>query len=348
MRVYIPNLKSDNILEIIETFDTYYKNIEKEFETTGSVIVVSLDFCNVYNFEPFAMLVCVKFVRNCQKKEYIKTQYSPQNLTYEKHGYGGSMQFFSSMGIPYGKAINERLGSGNHLPVTILSKDQVRKQFVEKSTDFNTELINISTCYAKILTRNSPEATIGISFVIREMLRNVFEHSGDDKAIVCAQYWKKKDLVELAISDSGIGVYESLANNENFADIVLNNKNAIEYALKPGVSKISVQNIKNHRINPHDNSGFGLYIASELCTSLGGSFLIHSQDTIFVKGEVDAEYYEKIADIFSGTTIKMTLKPSLLNNYEAIFNDILTSGEEKALAFENAISKASTLSKSMK
>lgn len=345
MYIQIPTLKSSNALEIIRDFGNYSREAKEKFISTGETSDFSFDFCNVYNYEPFAMLICAKFVKACHKSGYIKTKYYT-NLKDSVHGYGGSMQFFESMGIPYGKKVNERRGSSNHVPVTVLTKQAITKSFIKKSTDFNTELISLSIEFANVLTRDMPIATQSISFIIREMLRNVFEHSEDDSAFICAQYWKTKDIVELAISDSGIGIFNSLVKNINFTNRVTNNRDAIAYSLKPGVSKIPVQKIKSSRYNPHDNSGFGLYMASELCTKLGGSFIIHSQDTILVMEENNFNYYYGIEDSFPGTTIKMTIKPSHLINYDSIFNEILVNGEKLAVNFENAISKASRLSRS--
>lgn len=52
-----------------------------------------------------------------------------------------------------------------------------------------------------------------LTYSVRELMRNVVEHSEAKQFGICAQYWPTKGRVEVAILDRGIGLRESLKNN---------------------------------------------------------------------------------------------------------------------------------------
>lgn len=64
---------------------------------------------------------------------------------------------------------------------------------------------------AEILTQQEAGALQDtLTFSIREIVRNVVEHSESDTVCVCAQYWPKKEQVEVGIVDDGIGIHAAL------------------------------------------------------------------------------------------------------------------------------------------
>jgi hypothetical protein len=96
-----------------------------------------------------------------------------------------------------------------------------------------------------------------LSYSLRELMRNVFEHSETDSLYYCAQYWPKSSKVEVAVADFGIGIRRALSRNPNFR--FDSDKEAREYSLLPSVSGAT------HRERSSGtwfNSGYGLYMTN--------------------------------------------------------------------------------------
>ncbi|MDD3815941.1 MAG: hypothetical protein PHZ02_15000, partial [Desulfocapsaceae bacterium] len=87
-----------------------------------------------------------------------------------------------------------------------------------------------------------------------------------------AQYWPNKCSVELAILDSGRGFKSSLSGNP-FLDKNMTDRAAVNYALLPGISGKMYKGKYQDPYDEWENSGFGLYMASEVCRN-GGSFFV--------------------------------------------------------------------------
>lgn len=118
------------------------------------------------------------------------------------------------------------------------------------------------------------------SYSIREIIRNVFEHSLSESAWICGEYWPSRNNAQIAIMDEGIGILRSLKNNSNYS-ILKNDKEANNLALEAGVSCTLGQ--KQYASQIWQNSGYGLYMAKSLCLK-GGFFILSSgEHTIFLK-----------------------------------------------------------------
>ena len=112
--------------------------------------------------------------------------------------------------------------------------------------------------------------------MFREMIRNVYEHSGMDEVYVCAQYWPSYNLVEISIVDNGCGVKSAM--EKKFKD--MSEEELLSLALKPGISAESNHSWigKNNRLS---NSGYGLPITKELALAYDGYFIFCSGNHAF-------------------------------------------------------------------
>src|SRR3712207_4279572 len=105
-----------------------------------------------------------------------------------------------------------------------------------------------------------------LSYSIREIFRNVFEHSGAESLHFCAQYWPTSNRVEFSVADFGIGIRKALALNPNFR--FATDKQAIEWSLLPSVSgRTHLPRVSSVWYN----SGYGLYMTSRFARN-GGNF----------------------------------------------------------------------------
>lgn len=107
-------------------------------------------------------------------------------------------------------------------------------------------------------------------------------------------------------------------------------------AIKPGVS--STSNI-NQSQNIYDNSGFGLYVLSQLASSFGWYVVGSGAARLVGYGN---NISEKALN-FNGTYFGMQLQRSP-QQFSQLLNDIITSGEEEAEA-SGISKKASGMSK---
>jgi hypothetical protein len=143
--------------------------------------------------------------------------------------------------------------------------------------------------------QNNKNLFDALSYSIREVMRNVFEHSKARNLYYCAQYWPKSSKVEFAIADFGIGIRRGLSENPNFrfdAD-----KQAIEYSPLPSVSG------KTHVPRWSDewhNSGYGLYMTHRLARN-GGNFVLGSGDTAI---QLSRKTKNNFQTSFSGTILR--------------------------------------------
>jgi DEAD/DEAH box helicase domain-containing protein len=73
-----------------------------------------------------------------------------------------------------------------------------------------------------------------LTYSIREIVRNVIEHSESETYTVSAQYWPSQSSAEFAVADAGCGVLSSLSHNPKLE--VENDLDALKLAMLPGIS----------------------------------------------------------------------------------------------------------------
>lgn len=201
---------------------------------------------------------------------------------------------------------------------------------------------------SKVLCREDKEFQNWMTFVIRELLRNIPEHSQSRTIWYCAQYWPSHDLVELAILDEGVGISKTLADSYEFRKLYKNDYEALKLALEPGVSGTFSSTRRSIGTGDWQNSGYGLYMVSQMCAELGASFIIASGDSAIriakENGEIKQTKYDTHMD---GTAIQIRICPSKNVNYDQVRRDILKRGEELARSKDYTIHSASKSSKGL-
>jgi len=148
-----------------------------------------------------------------------------------------------------------------------------------------------------------------LSYSLREMIRNVFEHSQCDRVLYCAQYWPMSSKVEVSMLDRGIGIRQSLGTNPNYR--YRTDKQALEMSLLPSVSG------KTHLPATSDtwgNSGYGLYMTSRLCRH-GGNFVIASGNAAIGLSQTLSK--KNYSTSLQGTAIRMNIDTLQIGNVEA-------------------------------
>lgn len=243
----------------------------------------------IYNFEylshcpPFGLLTLFSAIkRNIQR--YPNSSHAYINIK-EKTGasYAKRMGFFDAIKGAYPNNILRYTDFHNNdriIPITKITKDDLYTKYSDDSSELGEMVESLSCNLAFMLTQEKiSQAYKTFSYCIREIIRNVFEHSLSESAWICGEYWPSRNNAQIAIMDEGIGILRSLKGNRNYS-ILENDKEANNLALEAGISCTLGQ--KQYASQIWQNSGYGLYMAKSLCLEGGFFILASGKNTIFL------------------------------------------------------------------
>lgn len=184
------------------------------------------------------------------------------------------------------------------------------------------------------------------AYIMREIMRNVVEHS-EAKELILMIYSNDLNDFGFKVIDNGIGIRKSLNINPNY-DIV-DDTTAIAFAIRPGITRSWRRDPL--RDDAWQNSGFGLYMVSNIMNYLKGIFEITS-------GNSSLEYKDGFLNYrnnkIKGTEVTVVFDKSKDFNHFEITKKISRKGSEILKNAENTFaqyaevetaSKASTLIK---
>lgn len=312
--IRVPNLTYENALEFSHGLKSY------QLEEGENFI-----FSSVKNCDPFPMLLAATAIRQVRKRCPVSSCHAAD---VEGNSYAKHMRFYKAIGIDYGRELDEDYGGGTYLPITKLNVAELREDGIKNLERIQEVIERKATQMAQVLSRGEVSFKRWIAYVLTEMIRNIPEHSKADSIWYCMQYWHTYDLVELAILDEGIGIRNSLLSNPAYHDLAINDYQANMLALKPGISRTFAPGTSSRNNGDEwKNSGYGLYMVSQLCNRLGGSFLMASGDNAVL---LQNDNYSPYNCYLEGTAIQIRIRPSRLANYSEIAQAILREGEQQA------------------
>lgn len=239
--------------------------------------------------------------------------------------YAGHMGFYQACGFEIGKLPGEANGSQRYLPITILPISELREEAKKDFLEIGEVVERRSKLLSQVLTQqdNGPVVEM-LTYSLREMIRNVIEHSQSETVSFCAQYLPSKKAAEIGILDAGVGVRKSLSHNPHLT--INSDKDALNLALMPGISGKMFKGIKRDDYDPWQNSGYGLFAVSRLC-GMGGKFFIASGDTGISLKPKEKSYK---ALHFPGTAIRMNLCSKDIKQLQTILSQIMKEGDALA------------------
>lgn len=269
-----------------------------------------LDFQLVGRIEPYAMLFLSSEIQRWREK-FPESTFAVQN--HKSKSYAAHMGFFKAFGVDFGNTPGEAMGSSRYLPVSIWAADKLREGAAENYEAVGEFIEKQAEEMSAVLTQtDSGDLFDTLTYSIREIIRNVVEHSESKQFGFCAQYWPTYRRVELALLDRGIGVRQGLCTNPHL--VVENDHDALNYALMPGISGKAFKGAKRDKHDVWENSGFGLYMTSRLCRE-GGSFFIASGDTGIYLSEKKKRY---LNTPFNGTALRLLLNTDRLTGLSSM------------------------------
>ena len=266
------------------------------------------DFKNSSTVEPAAMLLISSEIIRFRLRAR-DTRVSCAN--YKHMTYAGHMGFFKAFGLNFGKSPGEASGSSSYIPLTLYKTEDILRSAAKKGIEIGDEVESISKKLSKLLCHNEEGPLFDtLAYSIREIMRNVVEHSQSARFGICAQFWPTKNKAEVAILDKGIGVKASLSHNPHID--ASDDKRALNYALMPAVSGKAFKGSRVKQKGPWANSGFGLYMTNRICRN-GGNFFICSGETgmLLTKKSEAKRYFP--CDL-QGTVVRLVLKTNEITN----------------------------------
>jgi hypothetical protein len=252
--------------------------------------------------EPFGMLLVSSEIRRLVRSD---PECKVNCTSFNHMSYAGHMGFFKSFGLDFGKKPGEAPGSKRYIPLTIMRTQTIVDDAAVSAREVGEEVDDFCARLCETLcTTDVGPVFDTLRYSMRELIRNVIEHSEAKQFGFCSQYWPSKGRAEVAILDRGIGLQKSLSPNPYIE--ASDHKRAINYAMMPAVSGKAFKGSRRpRRSSPWNNSGFRLYMTSRICRN-GGSFFLGSGDTgMLLTSGKDAKRYFDMQH--QGTVIRMRI-----------------------------------------
>ena len=287
------------------------------------------NFSSTFHIDPFSLLYLSSEIERCRRKhknsEFIATKF--QHLKYMAH-----MGFFKAFGLNYGKLPGEAKGSSTYIPIKIFDCLKIWKDSKEMKIDFGELMEHEAKNISKVLTQSDNGNLYDtLVYSIREILRNVLEHSQSSQFGFCAQYRPSEHRVSVAILDRGIGISKALSNNPNIN--INSDEEALLYSIKPGISGKSFKGQKRKQTGIWANSGFGLYMTSNIC-KMGGSFFIASGS----KGLYMSQNKHRFLNIpINGTAVNLRLNTSNIGDLDNLLSELRDKAETSQKASKSSM-----------
>lgn len=296
---------------------------------------------NMFNTEfgtPFGILftaLTLRYLSNPHKN----TNELKVHPTSEFCSYAAHIGFFKTINneINFGNAPGEANANQNFTPITKIDLSVYKNK---DNDEIGVLIENKAKELTDILFDDSNDIKDVLVFLIREILRNIPEHSNAEEAWYSAQYWRN-GMAEVAIFDNGIGIRKSLKSNMNYNSQINSDEDAIKFAMRPGISKSFSRCKKNKPRGVWDNSGYGLYMVKEITTKFGGEFGLVSGDKYFFANGNNERWG---TTEYNGTAIKIKINRNRINNKDfnkKIIDEITKKAGDLAKQDSIAFSKAS-------
>jgi hypothetical protein len=298
------------------------------------------DFSDINFVFPFGTLLLAEKIREVSAERHRKRMNSRlvntksiNEVPNDAIGYLKYFGFFKYIGTNIGSDYNRENTKSTYMPIYVITTDLLIKE--SGSRHWTESIENKCEKLASIISRNM-QTTIQLRYCFREIMRNVFEHSNSESCSLMAQFYPSTNIVEITIADCGIGIVESMRNQfpNNTSNIEI-----LEKALLPGMtSKYGI-----NKDTKWGNTGFGLYILSEIGKSLG--------EFVVLSNGVYLKYYEQNKKVlidrvnYKGTIVKLKVSLKDVDYFPNIVQGIVERGENKTLEIFGQKRKASGMSK---
>ena len=265
--------------------------------TAGKIII---DFEGYTHSSIFDLTFLAHQLRAIQFKKNIKFE----AINHEHMSWARGMNFFLASGADWASQVPPMQGDDfNYIPITIIECNNGGIKLT--NSEMNEEIDRQAAKLARVLLHlGSGYAYDAMQYTFREIIRNIFEHSGARSFLMSGQYYPKHRNVQIVIADNGQGIQNSLRFNKAFEK--LNDKDALNLALMPGVSG-NAKALSRDRRDIWQNSGYGLYMTSRLARNQGMMTIVSGKCVVHVNdsgNQIESKEDFSVAN-FTGTLIRL-------------------------------------------
>lgn len=292
------------------------------------------DFARLGHCEPLGMLFASVLITEFRKARNSKIF----GVNLEHCGYQSHMGFFRALGIDHGNRPGDAEGGVNYLPITHLDVATLQQEADDKRLPVGDIISHRADKMAELLTRASEgEPFLTLSYSLREIMRNVVEHSEARSLQFCLQHWPTRHRVHLAILDTGVGIRKSLSANPYLE--IANDSDALKLCVMPGVSGKMYKGKKSDRYDVWENSGYGLYITSRLSSAAGNFWIFSGSGAMGIGAGGPVEF----STSFDGTAIRISMDTHKIGDLGERLKRYAQEGREIAKSFQGASPKGASL-----
>ncbi|USS85613.1 hypothetical protein M3M35_02945 [Fructilactobacillus myrtifloralis] len=325
----VRNLTLDGTLRQIEELSTIKDKI------------INLDFSKMTKVRSIGMILFTTYIEYSVNKNHKIYYYSGSTKVNDRgYSYADHACFFNTLKVKNlpSNITKNSVPTDNFYP---LEKIDVKELYdlSTSGTDWKKGLIIKSKKLAKIISNGNNVLETNIAYALREIFRNTFEHTTSNHLFISAQRHPSEGTIEIAISDSGEGILNVLSVNKNLN--IYDGEDALKWCIKPGISG-NAGRVSNRIGNEWKNSGYGLYVVSEMISKIGIFNIISSN----AKLEKENDNLSTSKNISFGTTL--LLKVNIDDTYKLsskTIDNIVSKGQIESKNNRYAIRTASTMSK---
>jgi hypothetical protein len=307
----------------------------------STVPEVNVDFSRLTIPEPFAMLYVA-----CAARSHRERGGTFRLVGADEQSYAAYMGLFSEFDAAYPKRQSGVQENENYVAIRSISRAYLIETANEiKASHIGEVIESDARRFARLLTQTDRGPLVdALTYCLREIIRNGYEHSEASEVLVCGQYRPTSGRVDLAIADRGSGLLKTLSKNPLVR--VVTEIEAVKVALLPGISGKGRPH-GGRRRRSHDpwaNTGYGLYMTHRVCRE-GGVFTICSGDALLrLSGD---RSMERTADTV-GTVVGLTMRLDTLQDLERKLPEFSAQGRVISRTLRGAIVTASTASISLR
>jgi hypothetical protein len=310
----------------------------KQLEVPVGCSEVEFDFAKLGTVEPFGLLVASRAI-HMFRADHRAIRFHGVNFENRSNcNYAAHLGFFQNFGMKFGRTPGDAQGNQNHIPIQTQAIDELLEESKDAGERIEEILAIQAGQMASVLARaKSGPLYVVLAYCIREILRNVVDHSRAKSY----EYCPTKNRVEVAILDRGVGVRIGLSNHPDLKNLG-SDRDALNWAILPGISGRTFRGVFIDQNDPYQNSGFGLFVTSQLCKD-HGSFMIGSYGSLMKLKGADANYFDFG---LRGTAVRLVLDTeNLPADIEAEVGEIVRQGEEIADKLPSAVKVPNSASK---
>ena len=294
----------------------------EELDATLDMDNITVDFSKLRYSKPTGMLVAgskLRKWREYRKSCGYRSWHRGIDDSIDAHSYLMHLGFFDFVHIDQGKQVGQAKGSARYLPIKAVKRPSINIK-ADGLVAWYDAIMDVSRSLAAVVagSADDTEELRTYTYCIREVIRNVFEHAQVDECFICGQRWAD-GRVEIAILDEGVGLTATLTPDADLPD----DESALLLAVRPGVSRTALASANGP--NTYDNSGFGLFILTELAANFGW-FVLGSGSSQMTGRKQNRDLAQTS---FEGTYFGMHFTSSP-HSFSGVLDDIIQIGEQEA------------------